>query len=88
MEMNDKVNLLINVLAEMMSTKKQEKFVTHERNLLDTNDVKSMFRISDRTLRRWRNKKLLKSVIIVGCLYYRREDVMSLMVSKFRDEIK
>lgn len=44
-------------------------------DLLTTRDVQILFGVARRTIENWRERGLIKSVKIGGCVRYRREDV-------------
>ncbi|MBB6498482.1 helix-turn-helix domain-containing protein [Pedobacter cryoconitis] len=82
MDPTDKMDVLINALAEMKGLKEPETNGKTGKDLLDINDLKLLFRITERTILRWRDSGKLKFIRIVGCIYFKWEDIVPLLESK------
>jgi len=83
--MNSEILFLLNKILAMMTQNKNnqdyanllEKF--QAKGILDTSDIMMLFNNSERTVERWRNKKILKSKKIKGRCYYKWTDIFPLL---------
>lgn len=53
------------------------------KQILDNQDMRLLLKVCDRTLRRWRESKLLNSFKISGKVYYRAADVHQFLRSEY-----
>lgn len=54
-----------------------------EKDLLDTNDLMILFNVGERTIQRWRKKRLIKYICHCGRYYYLWDDVLPLLISGY-----
>lgn len=83
MDIINKLNLLIKILAEIKDSKGLTGSKLGGKDLLDNKDVMVLFQNSERNLRRWRAEGVLTYLLIAGSLYYRWEDILPLLQRKY-----
>lgn len=54
-----------------------------KKDLLDTNDLMILFNVGERTIQRWRKKRLIRYISHCGRYYYLWDDVLPLIISGY-----
>lgn len=74
-ENNDKFNILINLIREILKRLEQfnpvEEFV-----FLNIVETASMLKVSEKSIRRWHNEGTLKGVYIGGSMYFLKSQLI------------
>ena len=83
--MNSEILFLLNKILAMISQNKTNLDYANTlakcqaKGVLDTSDIMALFSNSERTVERWRNKKILKFKKIKGRCYYKWTDIFPLL---------